>query len=360
MSYSYWKKIALPPKTDIVIVGGGFIGLSVAYWLKCKKPKLDVCVLDSQDLGEGASGRNAGFLTKGSLSFYQHLTTSWGLSNAEDIYHFADESIRLLLEHFTLKECFSTSSYTLYSEPKDFQFKGFQKVSPIFKGILETYQSQGEASINPMILLSSLEDSVKSKGVKVLRGVECLNLLGKTIETSRGALSADKVVIALNGYTHSLIPDLVIPQRAQMLCVELKDPFENKSLIYEPDSRVYFKSVGRKKVIIGGKRLLDPVTEETSILGINQKIQKSLQDYIHMRLGEIYTVHARWSGIMGFSTDELPLVEKKENYYLITGFSGHGMGLGFNASRNLSDMIIDNKPSFFHSIRTTHCGVKKA
>lgn len=352
MSYSYWKKqIELPPKTDIVIVGGGFIGLSVAYWLKRKKSQLDICILDSQELGEGASGRNAGFLTKGSLTFYQHLTAAWGRSRAEDIYHFADESIQLVLEHFALEECFPTSSYTLYSEAKEFEFKGFQKVSPLFKGILESYESLGEASINPMILLKTLEEAVKSEGVKILRGVECLNISGKIIETNRGEIRADEIVIALNGYTDSLISDLVIPQRAQMLCVELKEPFENKSLIYEPDSRVYFKSIGNKKLIIGGKRLVDPEAEETSLLGINHKIQQSLQDYILMRIGQIESVHARWSGIMGFSADELPLIEKRDNYFLITGFSGHGMGFGFNASRNLSDMIIDNKPSFFHSIR---------
>lgn len=360
MSHPYWKKdLPLPPKADIVVLGGGFVGLSVAYWLKIKKPQLDICVLDRAPLGEGASGRNAGFLTKGSLSFYQHLTRHWGATAAQDIYSFADESIQLLLEHFPLKESIKTSSYTLYEKVVDFEFMGFKKVpSPISK-LAASYECQGEASINPMLLLTELEQKVCTLGVKVYRGVEGLKLTNKKVETNFGDVGAGEVVIALNGYTQELLPELITPQRAQMLCAQLKEAFNLPFLFYGADSRVYFKALGNKKIIIGGKRLVDPLTEETSQLGINQLIQANLEDFITQKIGAIEVIEARWSGIMGFSSDELPVIEKKENYYLITGFSGHGMGLGFNAARNLSDMLLENQSSFFHSIRTTHCRVNK-
>ena len=58
-------------KADVVIVGGGYTGLSAGYHLKKYQPGMDVRVLESEICGYGASGRNGGFsmtlfgLTKG-------------------------------------------------------------------------------------------------------------------------------------------------------------------------------------------------------------------------------------------------------------------------------------------------------
>jgi len=352
LSQSYWKKQAeLPPQSDVIIVGGGFIGLSVAYWLMKTKPLLKITILDSQALGEGASGRNAGFLTKGSLSFYEHLSLSWGKSAAEDIYDFAQESINLVLSELKFEDFLSTSSFTLYPSIKEFNFKGFSRVRAILPQIKDCFEVRGEVSINPMRLLKELEARVREKGVAIFRGVECFQLIGKTVHTNFGNISGEQIVLALNGHINTLVPGLVAPQRAQMLCVELERDVLLPGLMYAPDDRVYFKSIGERKLVIGGKRLVEPIAENTAILGINLNIQTALENYVISNIGSIKTVHARWSGIMGFSSDELPIIEKKENYYLIAGFSGHGMGFGFNASRNLSDMMIEGKSSFFQSIR---------
>jgi glycine/D-amino acid oxidase-like deaminating enzyme len=48
-------------KADVVIIGGGFTGLSTAYYLRCARPQMRVIVLESEVVGYGASGRNGGF-----------------------------------------------------------------------------------------------------------------------------------------------------------------------------------------------------------------------------------------------------------------------------------------------------------
>src|SRR5450759_1057352 len=48
-------------RVDVAVVGGGFCGISSAYYLKRENPALRVVVLEDRVVGYGASGRNAGF-----------------------------------------------------------------------------------------------------------------------------------------------------------------------------------------------------------------------------------------------------------------------------------------------------------
>ena len=354
MSTSYWKNtISLPQESpDITIIGGGFVGLSVAYWLLLKKPSLKVWVIDHQHLGEGASGRNAGFLTKGSFTFYEHLSNKWGKDRAYELFEFAKESIELTLSHLNPSEVIHTTSYSFYRENKDFEFNGFKKVSSPLEQFKESYICEGEKSIHPYRLLESLEEKVSSLGGMIYRGVEVLSIEENFISTSRGSIKNSQAVLALNGFTEKLVSGVVSAQRAQMLCVELANQTHLPGLMYEPDQRVYFKFLEPGTLIIGGKRLVDQSSEQTNQLGVNPVIQQALYKYVDENIEKIQKVKAQWSGIMGFSSDELPIIEKRNSYYLIAGFSGHGMGLGFNSARNLADMLIDNKTSFFQSLRT--------
>ena len=49
-------------KTDIAIIGGGYVGLWTALRIKSLDPNVDVTVLEADICGGGASGRNGGFV----------------------------------------------------------------------------------------------------------------------------------------------------------------------------------------------------------------------------------------------------------------------------------------------------------
>ena len=79
--------------TDLCIVGGGYTGLWAALHAKRDRPEREVVLLESDRCGEGASGRNGGFLD---------ASLTHGLSNG--LARFADEMAqleRLGLENFT-------------------------------------------------------------------------------------------------------------------------------------------------------------------------------------------------------------------------------------------------------------------
>src|SRR3989344_3294746 len=102
MSISYWlDQSAKAPKKqyDFVIVGGGIAGLSTAYWLQKENPKAKIALIEKNRIGFGASGRNAGFVTCGSLEHFMKLQTKFRLPKALEIWKFSEENRRLLVEH---------------------------------------------------------------------------------------------------------------------------------------------------------------------------------------------------------------------------------------------------------------------
>ena len=48
--------------SDVAIVGGGFVGLWTALMIKRRDPAVDVCIVEADVCGGGASGRNGGFV----------------------------------------------------------------------------------------------------------------------------------------------------------------------------------------------------------------------------------------------------------------------------------------------------------
>ena len=72
---------------DVVIVGGGIIGASIAYHLT-KKGVRDVLVLERDRLGSGSTGKNAGGIR---LQFSSEINVKLSQRSLPHIERFADE-----------------------------------------------------------------------------------------------------------------------------------------------------------------------------------------------------------------------------------------------------------------------------
>src|SRR4051812_21639011 len=123
MSTSFWldrSPKANPKNYDVVIVGAGISGLSTAFWLEKEDPGLKIAIVERGRLAFGASGRNAGFITCGSVEHFNRLIAKHGLEEATDIWKFSEKNLQLLQEHviqseaesmqFEKKGCFSLAA----------------------------------------------------------------------------------------------------------------------------------------------------------------------------------------------------------------------------------------------------------
>src|SRR5690606_5766262 len=84
---------------DVTIIGGGIAGVSTAYWLLHNDPTLKVALVEKYDLASGATGRNAGFITCGSVEHFNRLVEKHGASEADEIWKFSEKNLALLKEH---------------------------------------------------------------------------------------------------------------------------------------------------------------------------------------------------------------------------------------------------------------------
>ena len=81
---------------DVVIVGGGFTGLSAAAHLA--KAGTNVVLIEAHRFGDGASGRNGGQLGTGQRAWAEELEAEYGFSRAKALFDLAEEAKAHLLE----------------------------------------------------------------------------------------------------------------------------------------------------------------------------------------------------------------------------------------------------------------------
>ena len=81
-------------ETDTLIVGAGFTGLSAAYHLRSMR--IDCTVLEANDVGWGASGRNGGMVVPRFKHTFPSLAKDYGVPTALDMYRAAHRAVDLI------------------------------------------------------------------------------------------------------------------------------------------------------------------------------------------------------------------------------------------------------------------------
>jgi glycine/D-amino acid oxidase-like deaminating enzyme len=215
------------------------------------------------------------------------------------------------------------------------------------------------AHLHPARYFKGLLDACRRRGVTICAEAPVRRLarngVGWTVETARGTFAAGEIVVASNGYTGDVTPDLmarVIPVGSYIIATEelaediARTLMPNNRSVY--DTRrvlTYYRMAGNgKRLIFGGRAKFghfDPV--ETAPI-----LYRLMTDRFP-QLDGVKITHA-WTGSLAFTFDETPHMGKRKGVHFALGCNGSGVAmmtyLGTQVARKLAGA---NAPCAFDS-----------
>jgi glycine/D-amino acid oxidase-like deaminating enzyme len=164
-------------------------------------------------------------------------------------------------------------------------------------------------------------------------------------------LDADLVVVAADGFTASLLPELsqlVVPTRGQVLVTEPLAENRYPRPHYARGGYDYWQQLPDGRFVIGGQRDASFATENTDVEETTEVVQARLDDLVEQLVGHRPHVEQRWAGIWGTTPDLMPLVGPvpgRENVWVAGGYSGHGNVPGFAFGDLVARAILGERPA---------------
>jgi glycine/D-amino acid oxidase-like deaminating enzyme len=351
-------QLDLAKQTQVAIMGAGYAGLSAALELNCQG--IDCAVLDAQEPGFGGSTRNGGMVSSGANVGKRYMSGPMPskqaapfLSDAADAFTHIEDLISRekidcgwtksgyflgawCIKHFEdmahkVEDMNAAAESGCYLVPRERQREEIG--SDYYRGGMVVERA---AHLHPALYFKGLLGLCTARGIVIHSNTPVTKLAetdtGWTVETPRGTIAAKDVIIATNGYTGSVTPELkrrVVPVGSYIIATEELDQELAQSL--SPKNRAisdtrrvltyYRLSPDGRRMIFGGRAKFghtDPV--ETAPI-----LHRFMLDRFP-QLNSVKITHA-WTGNVAFTLDELPHMGKFQNLHFALGCNGSGIAM---------------------------------
>lgn len=367
-----------PLAVDVVVLGAGLCGASAALHLA--QEGLRVAVIEARRGAMAASGRNAGFILQGTAERYSRACAFMGRERARRVHAWSVENhVRMAdaIQRLGLDcEHQRRGSLQIGAGPEEeaelvasarmMIEDGFEAELRRGDALHERFRSRGndvalflpgDGEVHPARLVWGLLDAAERAGASIFEGCPATSLDASRpgdvrVATPEGEITAEIAVVALNARVGDLLPffhDKVDPVRGQMLATAPLPPMFDCP-IYANHGYDYWRQDPAGRIVLGGWRNLDPEAEVGHAETLHPEIQARMTEFVQSWVPtETVQVTHRWSGIMGFSRDGLPMVGAAPGTpgaVVGAGFTGHGFGFAFMAGEALARLIIDGQHPF--------------
>ena len=372
----------LPGRVDVAVIGSGYCGLSAALTLA--RGGVRVAVLEAGSLGEGASSRNGGMVGGAIKLDWSHLAGRFGAAKAAALMDGARASSEHL-EDLIAREGFDADyrrngRFLLACNPA--QFRALQRKvaalgdrartvrvvprerqreeigSDFYHGGVVVDEAGG---LHPAKLHRCLGEAARAAGAE-LHGQAQVHRLGRAgsgfaLHTARGRIRADHVLIATNGYTSALTPELrrrIVPVSSYIIATEALPPelparLSPRGRMFVDGNRLlsYFRlSPDGRRVLFGGRLHLRNVDERAAARGLYRRMVR-----VWPELGAYRITHA-WKGYLGFTFDRLPHMGTRGGVHFAMGCNGSGVAMAAYLGHQSAQKILErqNRPCPFEEL----------
>jgi glycine/D-amino acid oxidase-like deaminating enzyme len=365
-------------KADIVIIGGGFTGLSSAYHLSRAFPNKKIVLLEGACCGYGASGRNGGFCDAGFSGLLHHVdavgpelgrkafdASLFGISHIKRLV--AEHGIQCDFEENGMLEAAVNETQAAQLERHRATYKSMGLDATLVQGTelaAEITSPRYVAGLkfpyggilNPAKLARGIKPVIERAGVEVRERTVVLRVTpGKIhrVETEMGEISAPLLVLGLNGYAPKLgfFRDRVLPLCSYVIATEPLTAAQWASIGWRhrqgiADMRVLFdyqRPTADGRIVIGGSDA--PYFTNDALSAGNYK--PAIESVTHSlfttfpQLEGVRIAHA-WGGTMGFTMDFTPSVGvmgDDKNIFYGVAYNGEGVAFSQTAGRIISELM---------------------
>jgi glycine/D-amino acid oxidase-like deaminating enzyme len=377
-------------EAEVVLLGGGYTSLVTAYFLKRARPDAEVVVLESDYVGFGASGRNAGMVLH--EPHLQHLR------------RFGERAVRFTYEQ-TVR---AVDAIEELSRQEDFDCE-LERTGYLAIGFYPAHRARLEATaracrrlgidlplwdpeqvqaairserftsalvfpraavLHPGKYISGLERACKRAGVKIFERSPAIGIEPRpeiVVSTDRGKLRARYAVLGLNAYLPSarlrVIRDRAVALKSFIILTEPLADEHWKSLGwagrqgYSDLRRIhnYVRLTG-KRILFGGRVVYhfgvqSPAEEEAFFARLHRELLTTFPS-----LRDVAITH-RWSGPVAITPKRTPVVGragKHRNIFYALGYSGMGVSLATLCGQVLADVILGKEEAWQDLIYLRH------
>ncbi|RUW57638.1 FAD-binding oxidoreductase [Mesorhizobium sp. M7A.F.Ca.US.008.03.1.1] len=357
---------------DVVVIGGGFTGLSAAAHLA--KAGTDVVLIEAHRFGDGASGRNGGQLGTGQRAWVEDLEAEYGFSRAKALFDLAEEAKTHLLEFTAANQIdidYMPGQLSVAHKPRyvddyrahaEIMASRFSYPHISFMDARETAERLGSTAyfggtrdtdtghIHPMKLVIGTARVAALAGAQLFEGTASTGIIssgGKVkVSTSRGTVTAQKCLIAVNAYGGTLEPVSAAHIMPIGSFIGATVPLGTDSDVLPggeavDDSRFvvrYFRKSKDGRLLFGGREVYGVNDPKDIHIHIRRQIAE-----LYPALGDVEITHG-WGGYVGITVPRKPFVrEVMPNVISAGGYSGHGVMLSNYFGKLYAETVAGNR-----------------
>ena len=330
-----------------------------------------VAVLEQHELGWGASSRNGGMMHPGFKVSASSLIARYGERGKElyrqslNAFELVERTIRdqqidcdyvrsghlslaqrpghleaLEAEARVLRETFQLETTVLDREALDAEVG-----TSVYHGALLVERSGG---LHPAKYLAGLTQLARDRGAHLYSGITATGIErrrrgGFTVQAGDTQIRCSDVLLATNGYTDRLLPQVrrrVIPLGSYMIATEpmtsdqAQQTIANRRMLFDTKNFLYYWRLSPdNRMLFGGRASFAPTTIAKARDWLHQGMLR-----VHPQLAGL-KVERAWGGQLGFTFDRLPHIGRLKGVTYALGYCGTGVAMSSYLGQLAADWI---------------------
>lgn len=378
---SYYRATATPyerfaplhgrEEARVAIIGGGFAGLNTALGL-AERGERDVVVLESRQVGFGASGRNGGFVFGGYSLGEEALRHQLGAERAKKLFDLTTSAVKRIrgrVKRYAIacdmvdqgiiwanwfrdpnvlrkRQQLLADHYGIHWDwlPEE-ELRELVRSERYHDGLYE----RNALHLHPLNYAIGLASAASGQGVRIHEDSDVWRLRRENhrwrISTAAGELDAEHVVLACGGYLAGLrkqIDRAVLPIATYVMVTEplgdrLDELLQTRAAVY--DTRFafdYYRALPDKRLLWGGR------------ISVRNRSASAVQRMLTRDLLRVFPslkgvrIDYAWSGWMSYARHQMPQIGSTgDGLWWAQAFGGHGLAPTCAAGELLASAIIE-------------------